>query len=229
MFFVYSVLGYYKWAFFIFMYCSLCDVDAVTPKLCFISFWILYVLDNANTFGPVSYFLHVLFATPEYISIHSVFSRRSLWLGTDNTITPDVYRSFSPCWIYFYKSIQIGFCAAYCTRGVNVLYKVFRSGIRFSPNSISQFSVLSRAFIILTVADKAIIFLKKLQNVDKCFCDSVSVWGGGTQILFHQSLMAHIACYKAISFVTQRKQMLWAFLCLNASHHFIFFIQWSSI
>lgn len=45
----------------------------------------------------------------------------------------DVYRSFRLCWIYFYKSIQICFCAAYCTRGVNVLYKVFRSGIRFPP------------------------------------------------------------------------------------------------
>lgn len=62
--------------------------------------------------------------------------------------------------------------------GVNALYKVFRSGIRFSPNSISQFFVFSRAFIILTVADKAIIFPEQLQNVDKCFCDSVSVWGG---------------------------------------------------
>lgn len=105
-------------------------------------------------------------------------SWHSVWLGADEAITPDVYRSFSLCWIYFYKSIQICFCAAYCTRGVNVLYKAFRSGIRFSPNSISQFSVLSGAFIILTVADKAIIFPKQLQNVDKCFCDSVSVWGG---------------------------------------------------
>lgn len=149
---------------------------------------------------------------------------RSVWLDADEAITLDVYRSFSLCWIYFYKSIQICFCAAYCTRGVNVLYKVFRSGIRFSPNSISQFSVLSRAFIILTVADKAIIFLEQLQNVDKCFCDSVSVWGG-TQILFHQSLMAHIARYKAISSVTQRKQMLWAFLHPNALQRFIF-LQW---
>lgn len=127
-------------------------------------------------------------------------SWRSVWLGTDEAITPDVYRSFSLCWIYFYKSIQICFCAAYCTRGVNVLYKVFRSGIRFSPNSISQFSVFSRAFIILTVADKAIIFPEQLQNVDKCFCDSVSVWGGNTNIIppvtdgTYCVLQSHILC-----------------------------------
>lgn len=103
----------------------------------------------------------------------------SLFLMTQyKAITPDVYRSSSLCWIYFYKSIQICSCAADCTGGVNALYKVFRSGIRFSPNSISQFFVFSRAFIILTVADKAIIFPEQLQNVDKCFCDSVSVWGG---------------------------------------------------
>lgn len=118
-----------------------------------------------------------------HISIHLMLSWLSVWLCADEAVTPDVYRSFSLCWIYFCKSIQICFCAAYCTRGVNVLYKVFRSGIRFSPNSISQFSVLSRAFIILTVADKAIIFLEQLQNVDKCFCDSVSVWGGNTNII----------------------------------------------
>lgn len=152
-------------------------MDAVTPQLCFISFEMLYDLDNSNMFGMVLYFLQLLHTS------HFMFSQRSLWLSTDNAITPDVYRSFSLCWIYFYKSIQICFCAAYCTRGVNVLYKVFRSGIRFSPNSISQFSVLSGAFIILTVADKAIIFLKKLQNVDKCFSDSVSVWGGNTNII----------------------------------------------
>lgn len=92
------------------------------------------------------------------IHLNALVSWRSLWLATVEAITPDVYRSFSLGWIYFYKSIQICFCAASCTRGVNVLYKVFRSGIRFSPNSISQFSVFSRAFIILTVADKAIIF-----------------------------------------------------------------------
>ena len=40
--------------------------------------------------------------------------------------------------------------------------------------SVSSF-VYSRAFIILTATDKAIIFLKQLQNVDNCFCDSVSV------------------------------------------------------
>lgn len=147
------------------------------------------------------------------------------WLRADKPITLDVYRSFSLCWIYFYKSIQICFCAAYCTRGVNVLYKVFRSGIRFSPNSISQFTVLSRAFIILTVADKAIIFLKQLQNVDKCFCGRVSVWEGA-QILFQQSLMAHIARYKVISSVTQRKQMLWAFVYPNTLQH-PSFLQWA--
>lgn len=92
------------------------------------------------------------------IHLNALVSWRSVWLATVEAITPDVYRSFSLGWIYFYKSIQICFCAASCTRGVNVLYKVFRSGIRFSPNSISQFSVFSRAFIILTVADKAIIF-----------------------------------------------------------------------
>ena len=126
----------------------------------------------------------------------------------------DVYRSFSLGWIYFYKSIQICFCAAYCTRGVNVLYKVFRSGIRFPPNSISQFSVLSGAFIILTVADKAIIFPPATTK-----CRQVLLWqcvclrgGGGTQILIQQSLMARTACYKAISSVTQRKQMLGAFV-----------------
>lgn len=102
----------------------------------------------------------------------------SVWLSMDEAVTPDVYRSSGLCWIYFYKSIQICFCAADRTGGVNALYKVFRSGIRFSPNSISQFCVFSRAFIILTVADKAIIFPEQLQNVDKCSCDSVSVWGG---------------------------------------------------
>lgn len=71
-----------------------------------------------------------------------------------------------------YKSVSV---QPFVQEGVNVLYKVFRSGIRFPPNSISQFSALSRAFIILTVADKAIIFPEQLQNVDKCFCDSVSV------------------------------------------------------
>lgn len=110
------------------------------------------------------------------------------------------YRSFSLCWIYFYKSIQICFCAAYCTRWVNVLHKVFRSGIRFPPNSISQFSALSGAFIILTVADRAIIFHEQLQNVDKCFCDSVSVWGRNTNIIppvtegIHRLVQSDILC-----------------------------------
>lgn len=149
-----------------------------------ISTTVLYVADDADIFA----LYHIFFASVLWLNsrIHLNtlnVSQRSVWLGTDEAITPDVYRSFSLCWIYFYKSIQICFCAAYCTRGVNVLYKVFRSGIRFSPNSISQFSVLSRAFIILTVADKAIIFLEQLQNVDKCFCDSVSVWAGNTNII----------------------------------------------
>ena len=107
---------------------------------------------------------------------------------SDKPINPAVYRSFNLCRIYFFKSIQICFCAAYCTRRVNVLYKVFRSGITSPPpppppphthppyNSISQFSELSGAFIILTVADKAIIFPEQLQNVDTCLCDIVSVW-----------------------------------------------------
>lgn len=114
-------------------------------------------------------------------------SWRSVWLSTDEAVTPDVYRSSGLCWIYFYKSIQICFCAADRTGGVNVLYKVFRSGIRFPPNSISQFSVFSRAFIILTVADKAIIFLEQLQNVVQvllwqCVClrwGGVKGWGRG--------------------------------------------------
>lgn len=120
-------------------------------------------------YPPPSFFMHFN---------ASKVSWRSVWLSMDEAVTPDVYRSSGLCWIYFYKSIQICFCAADRTGGVNALYKVFRSGIRFSPNSISQFCVFSRAFIILTVADKAIIFPEQLQNVDKCSCDSVSVWGG---------------------------------------------------
>lgn len=156
---------------------------------------------------PPSFFMHFN---------ASKVSWRSVWLSMDEAVTPDVYRSSGLCWIYFYKSIQICFCAADRTGGVNALYKVFRSGIRFSPNSISQFCVFSRAFIILTVADKAIIFPEQLQNVDKCSCDSVSVWGGvgwggaGTQILFQQLLMTHIARNKEIFSATQWRQLLWA-------------------
>lgn len=133
--------------------------------------------------------------------MHLLFSRRSLWLDTGPAITADINRSFSLGWIYFHKSIQICFCSAYCTGGVNLLYKVFRSGIRFPPNSISQFCALSGAFIILTVADKAIIFLKQLQNVDKCFCDSVSVWLANTNIFpavrngMYCLIQSNILCY----------------------------------
>lgn len=60
----YSVLG-------IIYYLSnvllLCDMDAITPQLCFISFEMLYALDNANMFGTVLYFLQLLH-TSQYTS-----------------------------------------------------------------------------------------------------------------------------------------------------------------
>lgn len=117
-------------------------------------------------------------------SVQFMFSKTLCLTPRRRGHNSDVYRSFSLRWIYFYKSIQICFCAAYCTGGVNVLYKVFRSGIRFSPNSISQFSVLSGAFIILTVADKAIIFRRATTK-----CRQVLLWqcvclrGGNTNII----------------------------------------------
>lgn len=71
-----------------------------------------------------------------------------------------------------YKSVSV---QPIVPEGLMYYTKCSDQGLDFPPNSISQFSVFSRAFIILTVADKAIIFLEQLQNVDKCFCDSVSV------------------------------------------------------
>lgn len=183
------------------------------------------VIDDAHV--TVSHCILFYFASTLWLNscihLNALVFWRSVWLATVEAITPDVYRSFSLGWIYFYKSIQICFCAASCTRGVNVLYKVFRSGIRFSPNSISQFSVFSRAFIILTVADKAIIFPPATTK-----CRQVPLWQcvclRGEHKYYSAGHWWHaLLATKAVSGGTQWKQMLWAFLCPNVYEHFIFF------
>lgn len=153
--------------------------------------WCLHLVQNSCT--QLMHFLLLLLPLTGYGRGHN--SRCLLILQTQPNL--------------FSESIQICFCAAYCTRRVNVLYKVFRSGIRFSPNSISQFSGLSGAFIILTVADKAIIFFKQLQNVDKCFCDRVSVWREGEHKYYsnshwwHCSPPTNILCFTKETHVTR--------------------------
>lgn len=124
-----------------------------------------------------------------WLEVSALVCPRAVWLAaTVGAITPDVYRSFSLGWIYFYKSIQICFCAASCTRGVNVLYKVFRSGIRPppSPPIPSVNSLLSpghSSFWQLQI--RQLFFLQRLQNVDKCPCDGCVCFKRRTQILFH--------------------------------------------